>query len=239
MAKKKAKRTQEDLVSIPKHVRFELLSIFLFLLSLFIYISNTSPKTTGFIGHWVISIGAKHIVGQSIHYLPIFLCLAGLTLLLPFSKKKPALITLIICYINFTIYLELIINKIVPKFQFPAPLNGGGYIGHYGLFVLQQVIGYHGTWILLIGVLLTTIILVFNFSFIHAGKFLFTNLFSEKNKNESGAKIPFLTLLKYTLFYERKPLKLAYETAKTTVVEKETKPKEPKFKLPDFNEEKI
>ena len=227
MSNKKQIKNQE---SIPAQIKHEISAIGLILLGVFIFISIFNPKTTGVIGYWLINVGLKYIIGEFMRFLPLFLLFTAIMLFIPKIKKKRATITLILCFINFTIFYELLINKIIANYQFPPPLNGGGYIGHYGLYAIQQLVGYHGAWVLLVGTILVSIILVLNLSLIAAFKYISTlNFFDSIKKSD-----PLLKKCVYFLFYERRQSIIEKKIKKPKT---KTTSKKQEFKLPDFDEE--
>lgn len=120
MSNKKQIKSQE---SIPSQIKHEISAIGLILLGVFIFISIFNPKTTGVIGYWLINVGLKYIIGEFMRFLPLFLLFTAIMLFIPKIKKKRATITLLLCFINFTIFYELLINKIISNYQFPPPIK--------------------------------------------------------------------------------------------------------------------
>ncbi len=126
-------------------------AIGLFFIAIFVFVSNVAPNTTGFVGHWIVEVFGEKMAGRGIAYLPIFLVLPAIHLLISSARYRIAAITTSVCFVSFTVFLEM-------------RQTGGGYIGKYGLMSLTQLIGNNGTIIFLLGVFILSALILFNLS---------------------------------------------------------------------------
>jgi DNA segregation ATPase FtsK/SpoIIIE, S-DNA-T family len=139
-------------------------AILVFGLSLFIFITNKNPASTGILGHWVIAVYFTKLVGSGVDYFPLYLSLFGLSLLFSFSRWKTLLATTLMCFTNNILLLSLLTQKTISKITWPVPEIGGGWLGNICLFIFHKIIGVNGTWILISCIFLVSAIIFLNFS---------------------------------------------------------------------------
>jgi len=221
ISKKKKKTNKKEEKS---NLANELWAVALILFAIFVLITQHLPNTTGFLGYWVIEFTLKNIAGNSITYLPIFLLIPAITLIFSEKKKNIALISTGICFFVFTITLELLQSGLSKIMIWPPPQGGGGIIGYYGLFVLNQLIGINGTKIALTGGLLLTAIIILNIS---VKEFLIKTYewFTEPVKLEKVSRsqeCPRWKTVVYFLFYKKvvakEPIKLKTSSARARAI---------------------
>lgn len=157
----------------------EYIAVFLVFFSLFIFVSNHFPDTTGIVGKIVVQFLGQSLFGKGILYLPAFLLLTAFSLVFAKARRNLTLVTTLFGFIALTIFLELKINHEPIKFSWPLPLNAGGIIGYIGLWISNFLIGPFGTHILLITILTLCILIFFNLSIRKTLKFIGNAIFVE------------------------------------------------------------
>lgn len=147
----------------PSHAR-EIWAVVLGLLAVFVFVSEISPDTTGWIGYWFVQVVLSHLFGVARWGLPLFLLFPALSLMFVKVRLRTSLINSFLVFLVFTVGVELVINARVPHLAWPIPLNGGGWIGALGALCFQRLFGYNGAWIVLVGLLWVALIFLFGFS---------------------------------------------------------------------------
>lgn len=142
----------------------ELWAIVFFLISAFIFICNQLPKTTGFIGYWAVQVFGRKLVGDAVLYLPIFLIIPAITLLISKTKLVSVISNTIALFFSFTVCLEINAGYIPQMLSWPLAVSKGGVIGLVGAFLLNKCVGYYGSWIFIVGAIAISCIIIFNFS---------------------------------------------------------------------------
>ena len=129
----------------------------------FIFTTIHYPNTTGWIGYWLIEVVAKNLLGKTVLYLPYAIGIPGLSLCFYQNRIRTIVSTCILNYITLSIYIEqLKYPNGIDQLTAPIMLDGGGYIGRLGLYVLNSLIGINGTKIIIYGIFFIATILIIN-----------------------------------------------------------------------------
>lgn len=223
---KKAKSKKKGHPPFP--YKQELWAIALFLLSVFIFVSNQFPESTGAIGHYVVQLFGRKLIGDAIEYLPLFLVAPSILFLFSKQKTKISIFASLISFAAFTVATDLYKTQIIMP-NHSTEITGGGYIGQIGNFILVKSVGPLGASIVLFGIISLSLLIVFNMSV----KNVIFNLFGliRRFKPES-----FIQDLKHVLFYSPpKQPSLPEPTFKNRNTHLQAIPN-PKFELPQFTE---
>lgn len=205
MTRRRTKKETPPSPSFPSRWKQELSAIGLFLLALFIWTSTRSPHATGFVGYWIVSQFLGTLFGGSLFYLPTFLIVGSLIQFFSASRWRLTLSVLGFSFILFTITYDMTVFRVVPIFEWPIPLNGGGWIGHTGVYLLQGIFGAKGTHLFLAGSFLVSFIILFKFSFLEASKRAgrFLNIVLRPLTPLTSKDAPLSLRLSHFLFFKR------------------------------------
>ncbi len=142
------------------HMR-EVWAVIFALFSAFVLVCELSPQSTGLVGHWMVEVGLRHFFGRMVWAVPVFLLFPTLSLLFTSIKIRTSLINSIVSFFSVVVGYELFVRGDAQPWVWPIPLDGGGWIGMVLGALLQKFFGYKGAWIVLIGVVWLTAMVLF------------------------------------------------------------------------------
>lgn len=145
--------------------RREIIVILWLILAIFTWVSVLYPGSTGIVGHILVDLIFIQSFGGATPFLPAFLVIGSIALMTPQTQISRVMSALAACFGFFCIFTELTLRGPIDILRWPFPVDGGGWIGHLGLFICYRTVGINGTWIFLIGTLILSLMLIFNASF--------------------------------------------------------------------------
>lgn len=159
--------------SLSQHIIKEIRVIILILVAVFLFSALQFQNSMGLLGYIVSALILKSLFGTASIILPIFILIWALAYLLFHHKNawKLTFVFFLTLLLSSTILIELWQNGAPENFVESFSLTGGGFFGYLGLFVLNGIVGVQGTILLLSGVILISLLVLFNFSIIKAFTF--------------------------------------------------------------------
>jgi DNA segregation ATPase FtsK/SpoIIIE, S-DNA-T family len=141
----------------------EIWAVLFALLGVFIWITLWFPDSTGIVGH-----GLKVLLGYTVGWaawgIPVFfLALAG-SLIAGSIKIKTGLLHAIIGSMGLSVCMDMWVSGEIIHWVTPRAFVGGGWIGGTLSYLLQKLLGFKGTWILLVGLILMAMMVLFGFT---------------------------------------------------------------------------
>ena len=173
--------------SLSQHIIKEIRVIILILVAVFLFSALQFQNSMGLLGYIVSALILKSLFGTAGIILPIFILIWALAYLLFHHKNawKLTFVFFLTLLLSSTILIELWQNGAPKNFIESFSLTGGGFFGYLGLFVLNGIVGVQGTILLLSGVILISLLVLFNFSILKAFTF-----FAPKKQEEDPVVLP-------------------------------------------------
>lgn len=149
------------------HLFQEIWILSLFVFAAFLFIATTIPSATGVFGKLFIDHFFRNLVGRGVILIPFFFLLKAYFLIQNTNpiRNKISNIGLALCIVSVSMIFELTHSTTASFRVFALSKEGGGLIGHLALYVTQTILGTSGTIMFLFTTCISSLILMFNFSF--------------------------------------------------------------------------
>ncbi len=141
----------------------EIWAVLFALFGVFIWITMVFPDSTGIVGHG-LKVVLGYLVGWATWGVPVFfLALAG-SLIAGSIKIKTGLIHSILGSLGLSVCIDMWVTGELVHWVTPRAFVGGGWIGGVLSYLCQKLLGYDGTWVLLVGLILMAMMVLFGFT---------------------------------------------------------------------------
>ena len=135
-------------------------SILCLFFSVFITVALMVPDRTGLLGPAVI-IGAQWIVGKAVYVVPVYcLAAAAVCIVNHYRQRRVPFLGLGISLWCVSVLTASIFTAEQPVWSTETLINGGGVLGFLGYRLLSNIMGVYGMWIILVGLMLASIVMI-------------------------------------------------------------------------------
>jgi DNA segregation ATPase FtsK/SpoIIIE, S-DNA-T family len=164
-SKTKTKKRLRITSSSQKSINRDLWAVLLFISAFFVLICNQFPEATGLVGYWLITTFSSLFGYRGFLFMPLFLALPGISLLVTKNKHSIIFGASAASYLCFVIMLERYYRDTLLFLTWPVHHSTiGGYAGVIGHYFLFKLMGKYGTTLVILGVFLASAILMFGVS---------------------------------------------------------------------------
>ncbi|MFA5879742.1 MAG: DNA translocase FtsK 4TM domain-containing protein [Candidatus Margulisiibacteriota bacterium] len=167
---KETNKEKREKKYLSPHIIKEIRVIVLIVIAVFFFFALQFKNSMGILGYIVSDMILKTLFGAASILLPLLILIWALSYLLFHSKNgwKLTLFAFFSLLISATILVELWKNGCAADFIRDFSIIGGGFIGYLGLFVFNSIIGVKGTILILSGIIIISLLILFNFSILRS-----------------------------------------------------------------------
>ena len=123
-----------------------------------------TPNSTGVVGHWVVQVAAKWLLGKTIVVLPLFFAVEAFAIFWnkSVSKIRLTLAGLILGAVFVAMTLEWLAYGFANHTVWTVQKSGGGMVGYFGLHGIHLMVGPYGTALVMGCGLLISALMIFH-----------------------------------------------------------------------------